>query len=132
MTKHECAVIMAFTGVAMLKGNDLDIFYEYVAKILGRPVYTHEMAMLSEEIKEAARNDFVQLCRNASDCREHEEVKQPKTNGDRIRHLTDEELAEMLDIYDVDEICCYCSNQPCNFKCYNGIIEWLKQEVDNG
>lgn len=72
MTKHECAVIMAFTGVAMLKGNDLNIFYEYVAKILGRPVYTHEMAMLSEEIKEAARNDFVQLCRNASDFREHE------------------------------------------------------------
>lgn len=67
MTKHECAVIMAFTGVAMLKGNDLDVFYEYVAKILCRPVYSHEMAMLSEEIKEASRNDFVQLCRNASD-----------------------------------------------------------------
>ncbi len=67
MTKHDCAVIMAFTGVSMLKGNDLDIFYKYVAKILCRPVYTHEMSMLSEEIKEAARNDFVQLCRNASD-----------------------------------------------------------------
>lgn len=88
MTKHECAVIMAFTGVAMLKGNDLDIFYEYVAKILGRPVYTHEMAMLSEEIKEAARNDFVQLCRSAS--------AHPKTNADRIRQMTDEELAAFL------------------------------------
>lgn len=83
-----------------------------------------------------AHKDYVDAMTHAvtalAICREHEEVKQPKTNGDRIRHLTDEELAEMLDIYDVDEICCYCSNQPCNNKCYNGIIEWLKQEVDNG
>ena len=56
----------------------------------------------------------------------------PKSNADRIRQMTDEELAEMLDIYEVDEICCYCSrrgDQACHNKCYNGIIEWLKQEV---
>lgn len=67
MTKHECAVIMAFTGVTMLCGKDLNIFYEYVTKILHRKVYTHEMSIMSEEIKEAARNDFIKLCRNASD-----------------------------------------------------------------
>ena len=85
MTKRECAIVMAFTGTAMLRGDDLDEFYKYVAEKMGRPVYTHEMAMLSEEIKEAARNDFLQLCQNAS-----EEVKHPKIDGDRIRPMTDE------------------------------------------
>lgn len=118
MTKHECAVIMAFTGVAMLKGNDLDIFYEYIAKILGRPVYTHEMAMLSEEIKEASRNDFVQLCRNASE--------KPKSNADRIRQMTDEELARFLINFDMCIVCqVKCTKEyPCN----KGIMEWLKRQ----
>lgn len=78
MTKHECAVIMAFTGVVMLKGNDLDIFYEYVAKILGRPVYTHEIGILADEIKESARADFIRLCAEADD-------RRTITNGDKIR-----------------------------------------------
>lgn len=120
MTKHECAVIMAFTGVAMLKGNDLDIFYEYVAKILCRPVYTHEMAMLSEEIKEAARDDFVQLCRNASD------EDKPKTNADRIRRMTDEELAEFIVSHAkfASDVCQFYDKTR-----VSRIIEWLVQEV---
>lgn len=119
MTKHECAVIMAFTGVSMLKGNDLDIFYEYVAKILGRPVYTHEMAMLSEEIKEAARNDFVQLCRNAS--------AKPKSNADRIRQMTDEELCDFLDGFLCYKIDGYCRADE--VECRDCKMEWLKQEA---
>ena len=39
MTKRECAVIMAFTGVCMLKGDDLKYFYEYVFEIMGRPIF---------------------------------------------------------------------------------------------
>ena len=65
-------------------------------------------------------------------CREHEEVKQPKTNGDRIRRMTDEELSEMLDIWDVEEVCEYCIyhvDLACHNKCYAGILAWLKQEV---
>lgn len=123
MTKHECAVIMAFTGVAMLKGNDLDIFYEYVAKILCRPVYTHEMAMLSEEIKEAARDDFVQLCRNASD------EDKPLTNGDKIRVMTDEELAKLIE---PEMKCNECprKNSICfSGDCIKAAVQCLKQEA---
>ena len=40
MTKHECAVVMAYTGIAMLKGDDLFHFYDYLSGIIGRPVYT--------------------------------------------------------------------------------------------
>lgn len=71
-------------------------------------------------------------------CREHEEVKQPKTNGDRIRQMTDEELAAFIDIYDIEDICrtrcaktgearerCMCYGEECK----GNILAWLKQEV---
>lgn len=67
MTKHECAVVMAYTGTVMLAGEDLDIFYKYITKIMGRPVYTHEIPMLSKKIKNMAEDDFLELCRTASD-----------------------------------------------------------------
>ena len=44
MTKQECAVVMAYTGTAMLQGDDLWLFYEYIAKICGRPIWTCELA----------------------------------------------------------------------------------------
>lgn len=67
MTKHECAVVMAYTGTVMLTGEDLDIFYKYIAEKMGRPVFSHEIPTLSAEIKIMAVNDFLELCRTASD-----------------------------------------------------------------
>lgn len=60
-------------------------------------------------------------------CREHEEAKQPKSNGDRIRQMTDEELARFLRNFDMCIACqVECTKEyPCN----KGIMEWLKQEV---
>ena len=60
------------------------------------------------------------------------ELKPKRTNADKIRGMTDEELAEMLDIYTVDEICQYCKyygDLACNNRCYEGITAWLKQEA---
>lgn len=63
---------------------------------------------------------------------------QLKTNGDRIREMDDEELAEMFDRWVVD---CGCNNVPCEKVCeerrrkYQEIscrqcwLEWLKQEA---
>lgn len=39
-------------------------------------------------------------------CREHEEVKQPKSNADRIRQMTDEELIELVN----SSVCHYVTN----------------------
>lgn len=44
MTKQECAIVEAYTGIVMLTGDDLGIYYKYLEKILGRPVWTHELA----------------------------------------------------------------------------------------
>lgn len=89
MTKRECAVVMAFTGTTMLTGNDIGIFYSYLEELFGRPVYSHELAneLCWAEIKEKSQKDFVEICRMAAD---------PVTNGDRIRSMTDEKLAEMF------------------------------------
>lgn len=65
MTKEECAIIMAYTGYTMLRGDDLNFFYEYVTKIIGRPVWTHELADMAEEIQEKSRQDYNRLCSEA-------------------------------------------------------------------
>lgn len=67
MTKQECAIIMAHTGVCMLTGKDFSIFHKYVEDIMGRPVFTHEMGIeeIADEIKKKSMDDFLELCRKA-------------------------------------------------------------------
>ena len=69
MTKHECAIVMAHTGICMLTGDDFGIYHEYIEKIMGRPVWTHELAIpeVVEEITQKSLNDFLELCKNATD-----------------------------------------------------------------
>ena len=67
MTDKEKAVIMAHTGVCMLTGDKLNIFYKYVEDIIGRPVYTHELIYLEDKIKEKSKADFLKLCKSESD-----------------------------------------------------------------
>lgn len=61
MTDREKAIVMAYTGIAMLQGDKLGEFYAYLAELYGRPVYTHEIATLN--IQERATKDFIALCR---------------------------------------------------------------------
>lgn len=71
MTKDECAVIMAYTGVCTLCDGDLGRYYGYLAKLLGRPVFSHELAnkALMDDIRARAKGDFVRLCLEAQDDR---------------------------------------------------------------
>ncbi len=66
MTKHECAVITAYTDIAMLKGDDLKYLYRYLSGIIGRPVYSHEIPAVIDQYRNTAiMNDFLALCGNA-------------------------------------------------------------------
>lgn len=60
MTKHEAAVIMAYTGISI--GSFLD-FHEYAEKIMGRPVWTHEFGSpkITKELKEKSKPDFIKI-----------------------------------------------------------------------
>ena len=50
------------------------------------------------------------------------------TNGDRIRQMPDEELAEWLDLHGECNQCAYHPAQ-CSVECNEGHMKWLKQEV---
>lgn len=67
MTKEECTIITAFTGVSMLQGKDINMLYEYAEERLGYPVMTHDMASEKfwKDLKHEAENDFFDLCMNA-------------------------------------------------------------------
>ena len=49
------------------------------------------------------------------------------TNADRIRQMTDEELADVLQC--MYECCAYQSTECMKKECRDGAYEWLKQEV---
>lgn len=71
MTKKECAIIMAYTGVTMLTGEDFSIFHKYVEELLHKKsVYTSDLLKYAEEIKEKSKFDFLKLCREATDLEE--------------------------------------------------------------
>ena len=69
MTKRECAIVQAYTGVVMLAGENLGYFYDYIMELMGYPVWTHELVDVSvvRKIQELARPDFIELCRTAVD-----------------------------------------------------------------
>jgi hypothetical protein len=65
MTDRERAIVSAYTGYAMLCHDKWHIYLEYVEKILGRPIWTHELAMrdVQNEIHEKSKDDFISLCK---------------------------------------------------------------------
>ena len=62
MTDRERAIVMAYTGIVMLCGDKLNIFYEYVSEKLGRPIWTYEFINQADTIKELSKEDFLGLC----------------------------------------------------------------------
>lgn len=64
MTKHEAAVIQAYTGIAMLTGDDFQIFTKYCEDLLGHSIFTHEYPDCEQEIKELSKPDFIEICKN--------------------------------------------------------------------
>lgn len=53
----------------------------------------------------------------------------PKTNAERIRQMTVEELADWItDGHDLCDLCQFSVCRP-EFECEKGVLEWLKQEV---
>lgn len=61
MTKQERIIVSAYTGYMMC---DFDSMHKYIEEILGRPVFTHELARdyILKEIREKVKPDFIKLC----------------------------------------------------------------------
>ena len=67
MTKHECAVVTAYTDISMLRGDDLKYLYRYLSKFIDRPIFTHEIPAVCLQFRDQIREDFIALCRNAKE-----------------------------------------------------------------
>ena len=52
------------------------------------------------------------------------------TNGDKIRSMNDEELANFIDLHVPCFEFCMCEQCFCKEKCKEGISKWLKMEVE--
>lgn len=66
MTKREAAELSIFTGVLL---TDYDSVHKLLQEILGRKVYTHELAdkSLWAEAKERIRKEVEKMCEEAED-----------------------------------------------------------------
>ena len=67
MTKHECAIVTAYTEISMLRGNDLKHLYDYLSGFIGRPIFSHEIPAVCMQYRDQIREDFIALCRNAKE-----------------------------------------------------------------
>jgi hypothetical protein len=61
LTKEQAAILGAYTGTLCGPFPDL---HEYAERVLGRSIWTHQFPSLSQELKEAAKDDFLSIvCR---------------------------------------------------------------------
>lgn len=101
MTQRECAIVMAYTCVAMLQGDALNEFFRYLEELYRRPVYTHEIGRLADEIKEKSKLDFIKLCKTAIP--EHEiEKREDYLEAPYISRPAAERVFQRLEAEDIE------------------------------
>lgn len=61
MTTAEKIVVSAYTGYLMC---DFDLMHQYIEKVMGRPVYVHELdsEAFNHELMEKVKPDFLKIC----------------------------------------------------------------------
>ena len=74
-----------------------------------------------------------QICKRCEEIHDEKQIAMiakpaARTNGDRIRQMTDEELAEML----FRDRCDMCAHGACRLDdgCKEGVFEWLRKEEE--
>lgn len=62
LTREQAAIVGAYTGYL---AGPFEEMHEYIEKIMGRPVFTHEMASeeVADQIREKAKQDFLAIVR---------------------------------------------------------------------
>lgn len=63
MTQKEKAICELVTGICFCAGDQRGAVYKYAAELLGRPVYTHELYVMADKLKELAMPDFKAMCK---------------------------------------------------------------------
>lgn len=66
------------------------------------------------------------------DCPSYKKFTHKKTNADRIRSMTDEELADFIGGDPMHDICPNDCHDDLDRSCKVCALDWLKEEVSNG
>lgn len=68
MTLKERVIVEAYTGYCMTTGEERNEFYKYIATVMGRPVFSHELAddEIISELRYKVKPDFIRLCRGGN------------------------------------------------------------------
>lgn len=103
MTDKEKAIVMAYTGVSMLSGEKLNVFYTYIGEIMGREVYTHELGDndIAETIKERSKADFIALCSDQGLYDDWLDIRSDAMTFEQAKHAV-EDLRRKLAFYLID------------------------------
>ena len=61
LTSRQAAIVGAYTGVLAGPFSEM---HRYVEEVMGRPVWTHEMASkkFTEQLRLASKDDFLSIC----------------------------------------------------------------------
>ena len=65
MTLKERVIVEAYTGYCMTTGDERNELYKYIADVMGRPVFSHELAdeEIISELRDRVKLDFISLCK---------------------------------------------------------------------
>lgn len=65
MTLKERVIVEAYTGYCMTTGDERNEFYKYIADVMGRPIFSHELAdeEIVSELRDRVKLDFINLCK---------------------------------------------------------------------
>ena len=123
MTDKEKAIVMAHTGICMLTGDKFQIFHKYVEDIMNRPIMTHELGWLEDEIKEKSKADFMALCANESGSEKPNKSENPTSSTTKndlaVEKIIDEveKEFEKVDIPIMDKLTIFAKVQNALYKC---------------
>lgn len=90
----------------------------------GETTYYVETDRDENTVTVVARKDICHTCNGSG--------KMPMTNADRIRAMSDEELAELINAFGHD-FPPYCKEEfvtECDYNCIKCAVEWLKQPAE--
>jgi hypothetical protein len=133
---NESLVIAHIEAISALEENDkLKAEIEQLNGIISRDMDKHECYVISKSIE--VNNLKIEIEQLKAEL--EQSVRLPLTNADKIRSMSNEELAELLndsipifncDICDIrhEQGSCNASSDECN----SAILRWLQSEVDNG
>lgn len=114
MTHNEAIILSAYTGFLLVE--DFSDVHKFCENLLGRPIFTSEFAdeLVLEEIREKCKPLII-------------EMQKPKTNYDRIRNMSIDEMAEFLLKVHCDGFVCGTWDDGDKFPFDK---EWLETEVE--